>query len=62
MSEFELKEGYKKTYDKVKGLTHIYPEEGRSHLFDKCWCSPVTNKKNKTVSHRFSKQNNTVCK
>jgi len=57
----KLKEGYKSKYDNEGLMLHIYPENGRKHLFDNCWCNPVINKKTDITHHYYSKKNPKLC-
>lgn len=58
----ELKEGYKRKIDNYTKVTHIYPEKGRAHTFDNCWCDPIISIGGSVCRHRESKQNPTYCK
>ena len=53
----KLKSGYKKTYDKENMMLHVYPEDGRDHYYEKCWCCPVIDDKKHITHHNYSKAN-----
>ena len=60
-TDFKIKKGYAKYFDHDKNMTHLYPEDGRKHLLDNCWCKPVVDKRTMITHHNKSKKNNARC-
>ena len=51
------KKGYLVKTDMIKNINHYIPKGGRSHIFDNCWCFPVTDSFG-GVHHHYMKAGN----